>query len=904
MEPIWIFNKDEVLVATLGDAPQGCPYYEAVHHEVLNGVNKLEFTIPGDHPVAGLVEKGCIAVIQTIEGDFRAFRVKRHIQGFGEGGARYRQIYAEDIAVDELNAAPVIDRRPNNPLDALIGALENSLWEVGQVDGGFPKGSTNFYHETSMSCLQKMAETWGGEFRFRINHDGKRITGRYVDFLRPVGTDTGFRVTVGKNLRELEGEEDITALATALYGYGRGEEHEETGGFGRRVSFADVEWKVENGDPVDKPLGQEWVGDPEALAVWGFQGGTVHRFDFVIFEDIEDPEELLRLTWEELQRRKAPQVNYRVKMVDLEHTEGRSFEAMRVGYWATVIDDDFKPPLEFKARVIEKITPINNPENAEIVLGQEIMTLQDAVNRAAREASRAVKAGDPISLLDSTFQTLTDELHRTPGYVYFTPTDGLLVTDRPKDQHPTSAIQLKGGMLAIADEWDAAKNDFNWRAFGTGKGFVADLITAGTLDASLVKISTTAAGGDGSREITLYNGRVTSYFDGQKTIEMGGSNLYLWPYLPNSGGTGEDEAGVIYGVRWRDNPVTDGVAISGRHFVGLALMRPDKTGEPILVADKNLKNTTLAGPASASASDLAALALRADSRLVAEGRVQPSIWIGRGNIGSTSVANVEVYVGDPTRSNVPGEFTVYQNTSSGSTLLALFEKTAHYIPLQNTDDSRLFLDLDSRIERSGTHFRIIAGQGYISIRKSDGRLAIVQGGVETHAFNPDGTKKGGSIEIDGVRWGMSPIDSPRVLISDLMLGVDVTEGGTLIELDERLGKAMASYTVFANKPVEISDIEKFSFKVSGYTGKVDLLILGIRADYANQYFEKMGVEKEPPEPVEPPEPALPPMSNESGGSMMATAAVKTTDPRMPRFSGEMAPAEVIKKRRAQNEKTR
>src|SRR5690606_2599787 len=126
----------------------------------------------------------------------------------------------------------------------------------------------------------------------------------------------------------------------------------------------------------------------------------------------------------------------------------------------------------------------------------------------------------------------------------------------------------------------------------------------------------------------------------------------------------------------------------------------------------------------------------------------------------------------------------------------------------------------------------IAGQGYISIRKSDGRLAIVQGGVETHAFTPDGPKKGGSIEIDGVRWGMSPLDSPRVLISDLMLGVDVTEGGTLIELDERLGKAMESYTVFANKPVEISGIEKFSFKVSGYTGKVDLLILGIRADYA------------------------------------------------------------------------
>src|SRR5690606_24214582 len=220
--------------------------------------------------------------------------------------------------------------------------------------------------------------------------------------------------------------------------------------------------------------------DPEALAVWGFHGGTAHRFDLVIFADVEDPEELLRLTWAELQRRKAPQVSYRVKIVDLEQTEGRPFEPVRVGHRVSAVDHELKPSLEVKARVIEKITPLNNPENAEIVLGQEIMTLQDAVNRATREASRAVKVGDSISLLDSTFQTLTDELHRTPGYVYITPTDGLLVTDKPKDQHPTSAIQLKGGMLAIANEWDPAKNDFNWRAFGTGDGFTADLLTAGT----------------------------------------------------------------------------------------------------------------------------------------------------------------------------------------------------------------------------------------------------------------------------------------------------------------------------------------------------------------------------------------------------------------------------------------
>lgn len=33
-----------------------------------------------------------------------------------------------------------------------------------------------------------------------------------------------------------------------------------------------------------------------------------------------------------------------------------------------------------------------------------------------------------------------------------------------------------------------AKGDWNWRTFGTGEGFTADLMTAGTLKAGLVKI--------------------------------------------------------------------------------------------------------------------------------------------------------------------------------------------------------------------------------------------------------------------------------------------------------------------------------------------------------------------------------------------------------------------------------
>lgn len=792
MEPIWIFDKDEVLAAILGDAPDGCPYYEAVHHEVLNGVNKLEFTIPGDHPVSGLVEKGCIAVIQTIEGDFRAFRVKRHIQGFGEDGTRYRQVYAEDIAVDELNAAPVIDRRPNNPLDALIGALENSLWEIGQVDGGFPEGSTNFYHETAMSCLQKMVETWGGDVRFRITHDGKRITGRYVDFLLPTGTDTGFRVTVGKNLRELEGEEDITALATALYGYGRGEEHEETGGFGRRISFADVEWKVENGDPVDKPLGQEWVGDPEALAVWGFQGGTVHRFDFVIFEDIEDPEELLRLTWEELQRRKAPQVNYRVKIIDLEHTEGRPFEAVRLGYWATVIDDDFQPPLEFKARIIEKITPLNNPENAEIVLGQEIMTLEDAVNRAAREASRAVKMGDSISLLDSTFQTLTDELHSTPGYVYITPTDGLLVTDRPKDQHPTSAIQLKGGMLAIANEWDPSRQDFNWRAFGTGEGFTADVLTSGRLNANLVEITSADLETGIERSVEIYDGSLYTYYQGELMVSIA---EYSIRFFDHGLYTDDSAVGRLTGklaLSWHskaDDPEGEfnarGIGLyTMNDLLVLSRTTPEQEnalGETFFYYNRGQRRTLITGPRQNDDYEkLWNLLLSAEHSLGDEHFYHGpavNLYVGKNNNGD-HIAGVDIVIGDRQHGGLGRHFTVFENRDTSGNYVRAFglDSTSAYLhrdylyfrtPGGSTAQGWIYATNNTiALSKSSTHF--------IVIDQANNEIRFVIGGQTRFRITTSGGQNVSSSSSSTMKTMASVSDG---------LG-EITDGGTSGEADD------------------------------------------------------------------------------------------------------------------------
>jgi hypothetical protein len=107
------------------------------------------------------------------------------------------------------------------------------------------------------------------------------------------GTVTGKQFVYGKDILELEREEDSTPVNTALYGRGKGVETESGEGYGRRLTFDDVVWTTAAGDPVDKPAGQEWVGDPAALARWGRPGGR-HRFDVFTLHRMERQDHLFQ----------------------------------------------------------------------------------------------------------------------------------------------------------------------------------------------------------------------------------------------------------------------------------------------------------------------------------------------------------------------------------------------------------------------------------------------------------------------------------------------------------------------------------------------------------------------------------------------------------------------------------
>lgn len=235
---------------------------------------------------------------------------------------------AIESAYDELKSYHYIkDVRPENRKagELLQTALEGTRWQVGQTydSGSF---STNFYYISTLEAIQKIVELCGLEVTFEITLNPKthQIEHRLVNLYAQQGQRTGKRFEYGSNLLTVEREESAENLITALIGRGKGEAvyHEDNtaeetpDGYGRRINFADVVWSKKNGNPADKPAGQEYVEDVDATAKYGFDDGKP-RIGIEIFEDITDPAELLQATWSALQTLKRPQASFRASVMDV-----------------------------------------------------------------------------------------------------------------------------------------------------------------------------------------------------------------------------------------------------------------------------------------------------------------------------------------------------------------------------------------------------------------------------------------------------------------------------------------------------------------------------------------------------------------------------------------------------------
>lgn len=394
-------------------------------------------------------------------------------------------------SIAELSRTYIEDKRNRNAnaKACLAKALEGTRWAVGTVETGTITGTANlaFYHCTALDAIQKIADTYGLEVQTEYQPDptGNQIGRRIIHLVEHRGsTNTTKRFEYGKDLTQIKRDIDSGDVITRLYGWGKGieqtnEEGEATGGYSRKISFADVN----NGKP--------YVQDDQALANWGIVGadGTRHHSEAAVdFPDCEDPKELLNLTKAALKTRTTPVVSYTADVTALGQA-GYDPEGTDVGDSVQIIDTSFTTPLRLEGRILQIEEDLaGSLADTKITLGnirqsytQRLAAQQQALDKlVSNSGAWNSAAGGTGPYMKDLIGRINQIMNATGGYTYLKPGQGIYVYDKPIDQHPTQVIQIGGGYWRCASSRNA-NGDWNWRSLANGKGLFADTIYTGLL---------------------------------------------------------------------------------------------------------------------------------------------------------------------------------------------------------------------------------------------------------------------------------------------------------------------------------------------------------------------------------------------------------------------------------------
>lgn len=394
-------------------------------------------------------------------------------------------------SIAELSRTYIEDKRNRNAnaKACLAKALEGTRWAVGTVETGTITGTADlaFYHCTVLEAVQKTADTYGLEVQTEYQPDptGNRIGQRIIHLLEHRGsTSTTKRFEYGKDLTQIKRDIDAGDVITRLYGWGKGieqtnEEGEPTGGYGRKISFADVN----NGKP--------YIQDDQALANWGIVGadGTKHHSEASVdFPDCEDPKELLNLTKAALKTRTTPVVSYTADVTALGQA-GYDPEGTDVGDSVQIIDTSFATPLRLEGRILQIEEDLaGSLAETKITLGnirqsytQRMAAQQQALDKlVSNSGAWNSAAGGTGPYMKDLIDRINQIMNATGGYTYLKPGQGIYVYDKPEDQNPTQCIHIGGGYWRIADH-KKPNGDWDFRALANGKGIFADTVFTGRL---------------------------------------------------------------------------------------------------------------------------------------------------------------------------------------------------------------------------------------------------------------------------------------------------------------------------------------------------------------------------------------------------------------------------------------
>ena len=289
---------------------------ELVHDE---GAYSLSAAISMD----AAVKNGEHIGFKCVDGHFRIFTVTQS-ENFDDAATAY--ITARDAIVMELMETIVEDLQQ---LDVqLIPAIEGLLaaaqtqnaWTVTGAQPERVEKSRAYYTD-----LWTMLETYRTLYEWQIipyyTFSGGQISGRVIELKEDKAE---FRGRILRSKKDASNVYDIKTNPpiTRLYVLGKATGTEDEP---KNDSIREVAWSVSAGDPVDKPQGQPWIEDPQAVAEYGVHTAVVQ------INDAEDDKDLIAKGWKHLQTVKKPTSTVTATIQDLEQVPGYENQVIRLG---------------------------------------------------------------------------------------------------------------------------------------------------------------------------------------------------------------------------------------------------------------------------------------------------------------------------------------------------------------------------------------------------------------------------------------------------------------------------------------------------------------------------------------------------------------------------------------------
>lgn len=301
----------------------------------------------------------------TIEGNFLLFTYNDKIkmmqikttEDLETAGCVQRTIYAEFIGLELANNIVRPCMIEGNPLQFLTTILQDTNFKVGEVSETTSQDIqtikidkptcvytvlqdainqfSNIEYEFEVKCINSIYGNY--EFYVNIYADGER------------GRKTYKRFEYDHNIYGCKQKTDISEFCSGLIATGQ-----------NGITFKDVRWEIDRGDPLDKPEGQDFLIDPEAHKKF-FQEND--RPILGVFEGTSDNgADLLWETYAKLQEIKQAKYDWTIPV----YLSNAEYQDLEPGDTVWVFNPKFTPPIQLEGRLNTITISFTHPDNSNV----------------------------------------------------------------------------------------------------------------------------------------------------------------------------------------------------------------------------------------------------------------------------------------------------------------------------------------------------------------------------------------------------------------------------------------------------------------------------------------------------------------------------------------------------------